>query len=272
MGAFEEVESEELRSAEFDFIDRTLVGDEKNKTLFDWSPEAIVIVNRKGVFIDANRKLYEWLAYKPEEIIGKHILEVPFLPQKTKEMIKENFARRMLGKDVAPYEVEFLHKNGTRKWGVIHGILLRDDANNVTLDLIMVSDITERKKALEELQQSEERFRTLFENTEDLIHRVNEGKCFVDVNPKWLEMLEYSRDEVKDLHISDILRQDQISRYNEIFDRVCQGEEIKNFETVFVSKTGKEIIVEGNIRGQFKEGKFIATVGIFRDITKKKKN
>jgi hypothetical protein len=56
----------------------------------------------------------------------------------------------------------------------------------------------------------------------------------------------------------------------ELFNKVRQGEIIKNIETVFISKTGKEIFVKGSAKGYFRDGVFIATVGIFRYIPKVK--
>jgi len=271
MQIFIDDESQASRRNEYGLIDRTLMGDERNKTLFDWSPEAIVIINKQGILLDANRKLYEWLGYKPAEVIGKDILELPFLPKETKKIVRKNFILRMRGEDVPPYEVEFLHKNEMQKWGEIHGAQLKDDINNVTLDLVMVSDITERKKTLDKLKESEEKFRNIFENANDLIQCVDAEGKFIEVNPKWLETLEYTKEEVKYLTLNDILREDQIPHCMELFKKVCNGENVKNVETVFISKTGKEIFVEGNANGQFKEGRFISTIGIFRDISERTK-
>ncbi|MFH1100980.1 MAG: PAS domain-containing protein [Methanobacteriota archaeon] len=258
-------------TAEYNFIDRTLMGDERNRTLFDWSPMAIVIINQQGVFLDANKKLFEWLGYKPEEIIGKHLTRIPFFPEHTKQTIIQNFTQRLNGKDIPSYEVEFIHKDGASKWGEVHGVLLKDTMNQIVFDLVMVSDITERKETMKRLQVSEEKYRNLFENATDLIQSVNEQGRFVDVNPQWLHTLEYTKDEVVNLHFIDILRKDQIPHCQDIFYRVSKGETIKNVETIYLSKTGKEILVEGNISPFFKDGQFIATIGIFRDVTDKKK-
>ena len=46
MQIFIDDESQASRRSEYGLIDRTLMGDERNKTLFDWSPEAIVIINK----------------------------------------------------------------------------------------------------------------------------------------------------------------------------------------------------------------------------------
>jgi len=176
--------------AEYEVIDRTLLGDERNQTLFNWSPMAIVILNQQGVFLDANKKLYDWLGYKPEEIIGKHLTRIPFFPEHTKQTLLQNFTHRVNGKDIPPYEVEFIHKDGTSKWGEIHGVLFKDDVNQIVFDLVMVSDVTQRKEMIQRLQVSEEKYWNLFENATDLIQSVNKDGCFVDVNPQWLRTLE----------------------------------------------------------------------------------
>ena len=263
-------ESQDSSVDDYEFLDKTLIGDERNKTLFDWAPEAIVIINKQGILLDANRKLYEWLGYRPDEVIGKYILEMPFFPKETKQIIREKFTQRMSGKEVSPYEVEFLHKNGMKKWGEIHGTQIKDEINNVMIDLVLVSDITKRKTTLDKLKESEEKYRNIFENAFDLIQCVNSEGKFVEVNPKWLQKLEYAKEEIPNLTLNDILRKDQISHCMKLLNKVSIGESVKNIEIVFVSKTGKEIFVEGNINGQFKDGKFFATVGIFRDITNKK--
>ena len=253
---------------EYEYIDKILMSTERNKIFFDWSPLGIVIVNENGIFLDANKKLYEWLGYEPAEIIGKSFTEVPFIHNNSKKLIINNFNKRMRGENVPPYEIELVHKNGMQKYGEIYGNLLNDVKRGITMDIIMVSDITDKNKAFQNLKDYQERYRILFENTSDLIQSVNiEGK-FVDVNPAWLETLEYSKEDLKNLTLINILREDQIQHCIEILNKVYQGESIKNIETVFVSKTGKEIFVKGNVKGFFREDVFIATVGIFRNISK----
>lgn len=254
---------------EYDYIDKILMSSDRNKILFDWSPLGIAIISKEGIFLDANRKLYDWLGYETAEIIGKSFIEVPFLSEKSKKIIVNNFSKRMRGENIPPYEIEFIHKNGMKKYGEIYGNLLHDSAREVTMDIIMASDITEKKKAFENLKDNEERYRILFENTTDLIQSVNAKGNFVDVNPAWLETLEYSKEELNNLMLIDVIRKDEIQHCMELFNKVIYGETIKNIETVFISKTGKEIFVKGSAKGYFKDGEFIATVGIFKEVSKK---
>ena len=128
-----------------------------------------------------------------------------------------------------------------------------------------------RRKAEDALQRSENLHRDIIENANDLIQSVDEEGRFVFVNKKWLEELEYSPEEVKGLTVWDVLREDQVSHCMEVLKRVCSGDSIDRIETVFVSRTGKEIPVEGTVNALFIDGKLAQTRGIFRNITERKK-
>jgi len=121
----------------------------------------------------------------------------------------------------------------------------------------------------EELRASEERYFTLFNSANDLIHIINPAGEFLAVNRKWLDVLEYVQEDVETLHVTDIFREDHKCRIKGRLQRVSEGENVC-FESVFVSKSGREICVEGYGSGIFKDGVFVSAVGILRDITERK--
>jgi len=89
------------------------------------------------------------------------------------------------------------------------------------------------------------------------------------VNKKWLATLEYLQEDVKGLRVTDVIREDKIPQISGLLQATAGGRSV-SFETVFISKSGKEINVEGRGNGIFKDGKFVSAVGIFRDITERK--
>jgi PAS domain S-box-containing protein len=121
------------------------------------------------------------------------------------------------------------------------------------------------------LRESEEELRDLFENANDLIQSVDMNGAFVYVNRKWLETLGYTKEELEELKLTDIIREDQIPHCMELFEKVCGGESLEKVETVFMSKGGREVYVEGDVNARFKDGELVATKGIFRDITERKR-
>ncbi len=145
----------------------------------------------------------------------------------------------------------------------------QEEVNLFNMIAERLGSIIEHKKAEEALKESEERYANLFNGANDLIQLAEPDGKFKLVNKKWMETLRYTEKEVKDLRVTDIIRTDKISEIVGLMQNVKEGESIV-FETVFISKSGKEIDVEGHGNGIFKDGKFISYFGIFRDITERK--
>ncbi len=129
----------------------------------------------------------------------------------------------------------------------------------------------ERQRAYDALRRGEERFRDLFENANDLIQSVDIDGRFLYVNRKWLEILGYSREDLKRLTFQDVVRPDHISHCMEILQRVAKGEPVDKMEAVFVTKDGRDIHVEGSVNANLQKGRFTATRGIFRDVTERRR-
>ncbi len=125
------------------------------------------------------------------------------------------------------------------------------------------------KQASELLLESEERYRDLFENANDLIQSANAYGRFEYVNRAWRETLGYSETEVTQMNVFDIIHPDFQSSCRQMFYRVLSGEKIEQFQAAFVTKSGQKIFVEGNINCKLVRGKPVATRGIFRNITQR---
>ena len=132
--------------------DQSWEAEEKFNILFENSPELIVIVDPRGVVVSANKRLTEWLGFRPDEIVGKSLLDLPHLPAETKKVLMDNFTRRMKGEVVGPYEVTMALRSGERTVGQIVANLIRDKKGEPIYDLIMIANVTARKRAEEKLE------------------------------------------------------------------------------------------------------------------------
>ena len=117
------------------------------------------------------------------------------------------------------------------------------------------------------MQVREAIYRRFFENTNDLIQGVGPDGRLQFVNPRWLVVMGYSEDEVTQLYLEDILRPDQVEPCRHIFISPPADEEWRQVETVFLTKTGQEIHLDGNVSAQIENGRFLSTLGVFHDIT-----
>ena len=113
-------------------------------------------------------------------------------------------------------------------------------------------------------------FRDLFENTSDLIHFLTLEGYIELVNPAWLKTLGYELNEVKGKHILDYVHKECIKEYTEKRNEAIQTNTIVEFVTTLNTKSGKEVIVDGQVgpSSNKKDSKF--TRGVFKNITAKK--
>ncbi len=128
----------------------------------------------------------------------------------------------------------------------------------------------ERQQAEKELRRSEERFRDLFENANDLIQSVRPDGTFLYVNRAWREALGYSAEEVAGLSMQDIIDPSCMSHCMAMFQRVLAGEKLPRVEAMFRTKDGRTIHLEGSSNCRFEDGQPVSTRSIFRDITERK--
>ena len=119
--------------------------EQKYRTIFEHSPEGIVLLDTQGNIIDANGRLSDWLGYRRKEVIGKHISDQPFFSPETKDLLINKFHQRMQKKNIPPYEIEIIAQNGHRIIGMLQGTLLYDQNGDIIGDLVMISDITQRR-------------------------------------------------------------------------------------------------------------------------------
>lgn len=133
-----------------------------------------------------------------------------------------------------------------------------------------MKDIQERQKAGERLQESEERYRDLLENANDLIQSLTPQGKFIYVNQAWKNILGYTDEEITNLSMLDIVHTDSREKCLEIFKSILRGEKCGLIETTFLRKDGDIILVEGTVNCHFKDGKPLATRAIFRDVTQRK--
>lgn len=148
-----------------------------------------------------------------------------------------------------------------------YGKFSEEDILLLRIVSLVFGNVIEKNNIERKLRESENRYRDLFENANDLIQSVNSEGKFVYVNNTWLKTLEYERKDLEKLTILDIVHKKHHKHCMEIFKRVCAGETFSRIETVFVSRTGRQIIVEGNVNSYLDNNGITRTRGIFRDIT-----
>ena len=117
------------------------------------------------------------------------------------------------------------------------------------------------------LKESEKKYRTLIEQTNEIIEKCDANGRFVFANDSFKKRFEYNDKELSELTIADVLDEGKIE-----LDKDASNQNLlTNVQKVFKSKSGKKIYLEGTIYLEYTKGIFGGSMGFFNDVTEKKK-
>lgn len=162
--------------------------EERFKQLSEASWEAIAI-HDQGVLLRANRQFFDLFGYEPEELLHANVFPVIITPQSLQQ-INEQIDSGGSG----PYEVMGLKKDGSAFPMVVRGKTIEYYGKNVWVAAIR--DISERKKAEEQIRESEKKYRSIFENIQDIYFEVNRDGVITEISPSLKKYLRYSHEEL----------------------------------------------------------------------------
>lgn len=131
-------------------------------------------------------------------------------------------------------------------------------------------NITESKKTEQKLEKNEYRYRTLVQNSQDMIFSVNSEGNFTFTNNQFNKLLKYSEKELKSKNLFDVISSETHQNCIKHFQSVLSGKGNKNVSTIFITKNNKKIYAKGNSTPIIQNGKVIGTQCFFNDVTHEK--
>ena len=137
--------------------------------------------------------------------------------------------------------------------------------------LLMLRQRVRTERMAEGLRASEERYRGLFDNAHDMIQSVDAEGRFGFVNRAWTEAMGYTLDDLDGINVFDLIAPESKAHCLEVFEEIMAGKPRNNVPVTFVRKDGRTLETEGNIAPQYSAGRIVATQGIFRDVTERKR-
>jgi len=169
------------------------------RSLVEYAADAFFVHDYEGRILDANRQACDSLRYPCDELLGLRVQDVE-VGLSSEEMTRA-WGRMVPGHPVTLNGVHRRKDGSTFPVEVRVGLV---EVEGRMLMLALARDVTERKEAEELLQESERRFRQLFEQSVDALFLHDEEGRIVDCNKEACRSLGYARRELLELSIEEI--------------------------------------------------------------------
>jgi PAS domain S-box-containing protein len=133
------------------------------RDVFKYAPVGMVLTATDGKLHKVNSSFSSMLGYTEKDLLGADYRAITH-PDDLEVSNAQVISILSGEKESAYFEKRYVHKNGNILWTLVSTFLLRDSDGNAKHFVTLVQDITDRKRAEEAIRESEERYRSLFEN------------------------------------------------------------------------------------------------------------
>lgn len=243
------------------------------QSLFDFAPDAIIVVNNKGFILQANAQAGKIFGYVKKELIGKPVdILIPERFRKSHdEHLKEyiqNPRKRFMGDELELYG---LRKDGT-EFPVDIALNYVPTKDGIIV-LSIVRDITVHKRMEEALRLSEEKFRSIFENAAEGIFQTSMERRILAANPACVNLLGYASPEELIASVIDVRKlYAEPGRRLHLVRMVKEEGKVSDFEAIINRKDGSKIWVSINAHAlRDRNDKIVGIEGMVIDITHRKR-
>ena len=243
--------------------------EERYRQLVNHAPTGIYevdFIQRK--FLTVNDVMCEYTGYTKDEFLS--LTPFDLLTDDGKKSFMDRMTRILAGEKVSETaEFKIRGKGGREFWVILNAKLVYENGfpKGAT---VVVHDITQRRIAEEALRQSEEKYRFLVDNANDGIFIAKDGRITFP-NPRTLEMLDYSPEELSEVPYSDLIHSDDRRILEEAGKRMAKGQTTsETFSLRVKNGAGKELwVAVSSVPIMWESGP--ATLNFVRDITLQKK-
>jgi PAS domain S-box-containing protein len=172
------------------------------RAIFDQAAVGVALTGLDGRWLLVNERLCEMLGYERDELLQRTFADVTH-PADLEGSL-ESMRRHLAGEvRIDTMDKRYVRKDGSTVWVTRSVTLIRDAADQPLHGVVVVEDITERRRAQRELTRLNERMRNLLESITDGFFALDQSGRFTYLNPRAAQLLQRTREELLGKNVWD---------------------------------------------------------------------
>jgi PAS domain S-box-containing protein len=240
--------------------------EQEKSVILDAMTELVLYLDTEMKVIWANKAMREFFGLAPGRLNGKHCYNVLHNRNRSCSICP---AKKTLESGEPQEIVDF---SSYKKNWVLRSYPVRNEKGDLTGIVEIVTDTTERRRAEEAMRQSEQKYRELFENANDIIFILDLDGRILSCNAAFSKTYGYEPEQLKGLGIENILDPEYVPVVRKILQTKPGHLNVRNpQEFLTYTKDGEAVWIEVNARMLKDNGKQVSIHGIARNITERKR-
>ena len=231
---------------------------------------SIIATDINGVILEYNSGSANLFGWTKEEVIGKMRIGQTFRTDDRSRGVIQEISRKVEAEGMTEYELQRIRKDGSLFQA--HAIVTaRKDASGKILGFLEIArDITEKLALEKELRETKDYLENIVQSSVDAIVTTDPKGRITFLNRAFEEMVGRSRENIIGLPIHQFYL-NGLHEARKIMAILREKGSLKNYETKVVKKDGTVSILTSASLLQDESGQIIGTLGVFKDLTEKKK-
>jgi PAS domain S-box-containing protein len=243
-----------------------IAAEEKYRVITEFANDCILVI-QDGKMVFGNPACCDLIGQPLTDSAPRDFLDI--MASEDRKTVLEHYNTLLEGGHVAnPQTVRIRREDGEQKVVETTSSLIR--YRNRTAFLAIMRDITERKRVEEALRESEEKYRDLVENINDVIYAVNDKGMLTYISPAIESFTGHSPSEIIGQPFTEFVHEEDLSDMKKRFEEVLSGNPQLGEYRVF-NKSGEIRWILASGKPSLMKNGVIGVRGVFTDITERKR-
>ncbi|WP_110933572.1 PAS domain S-box protein [Paenibacillus bouchesdurhonensis] len=225
--------------------------------------------DEEALFLFASQSSVTLLGYEPEEMVGRSVYE--FFHPEDVPVVKEYLESQMKSRKVYTVTYRIRCKDEQYIWFESTGRYRYDQLTGEIDEMIVISrDVTERKESERRLQESQQRYKSLFEYSPASVYSMDLLGRYLTLNSNFEQLTGFGRDELTAMSFHDLIDPADLVKTIHHFELAKEGKP-QTYETVVIHNDGTKIEIAVTNVPIMVDKRVVGVYGLASDITERKR-